>query len=100
MDCPGPNIHHGNTGVLDAIIGKRGYLGMIPARVDGSGKPTETPVQLLSCLCSFLAAWPSSNLSTAAFASSARERAAEMSTFALKVERSMASEFASEIEPC
>ena len=47
VDCPGSNMHQGNTGVPEASIGKRGCLGMVPSRVEGSGGPAEMPVQLL-----------------------------------------------------
>ena len=39
LECPSLHIHHGHTGIPDASIGKRGYLGMIPGRVEGSGGP-------------------------------------------------------------
>ena len=46
VDCPSPYINCGYAGVLDACVGQRASLGMIPGRAERSRGPTEALAQL------------------------------------------------------
>ena len=49
LDSPSSHIHHGHNCIVNASIGERGHLGVIPGRVEKSGGSAKVPEEHPQC---------------------------------------------------